>query len=125
MHVENLKTWLNGGYVSPPDFKDSLAHVIKDYERLLEKENTKDYKVMTKGFIGETIKDFFCNGFFGSRNYDLTGAEIMGVYEVDEDDTIVIEVKKTDGKYSYGFFEGEWNDWETVYAHLEEWTKSI
>lgn len=27
MHVENLKTWLNGGYVSPPDFKESLAYV--------------------------------------------------------------------------------------------------
>lgn len=121
-NVENLKKWLKGEYVSPPDFKESLIHVIKDYERLLEKENTKDYKAMAKAFIGETMEDFFCNGFFGSRNYYMRGAEITKVYDSDDDDAIVIEVKKLDGKYDYGYFDGGWRDWQSVYEHLQEWT---
>lgn len=80
----------------------------------------KDYKQMAKSFIGRELNDFFCNGFFGSRNYDLNGAEITRVYE-DDDEAIVIEVKKLDDKYDYGYFDDGWNDWKTVYEHLEGW----
>lgn len=118
MSIENLRKWLKGEYVSPPVFKESLIHIINDYERLIDKENNIDYKSMAKSFIGETIQDFFCNGFFGSRTYDLMGAEITKIYE---DDGIVIEVKKVDDKYDYGYFNDGWKDWECVYNHLNKW----
>lgn len=114
MHIENLKKWLKGEYVCSPDFKESLKNVIRD--------NEKDYKQMSKSLIGETIQNFFCNGFFGSRTYDLDGAEITRVYQ-NNHDVIVIEVKKLNGKYDYGYFEDEWEDWKCVYEHLDEWIK--
>jgi hypothetical protein len=84
--------------------------------------NEEDYRKMAKSFIGETIRDFFCNGFFGSRTFDMTGAEITKVYDSDDDNAIVIEVRKLDGKYDYGYFEDSRRDWQSVYEHLQEWT---
>ncbi|MBS4175859.1 hypothetical protein [Bacillus sp. FJAT-49736] len=46
-----------------------------------------------KGIFRETIQNFFYNGFFGSRTYDLNGAEITGTYKNDEKG-IVMEVRK-------------------------------
>lgn len=81
--------------------------------------NVEDYKKMAKSFIGETIQDFFCNGFFGSRTFDLTGAEITRIYR--DDDGITIEVKKIDDKYEYGCFENGRDDWQYVYEYLDNW----
>ncbi len=117
MHIENLKKWLNGEYVSPPEFKESLSEIIIEYEKL---KGNQDYKLMAKSFIGETIQNFFCNGFFGSRTYDLEDAEITKIYR-DDDEGIVIEVRKSDGKYDYGYFNDSWDDWKCVYEHLDEW----
>jgi hypothetical protein len=91
----------------------------EDFEKYFKDE--KDYRLMAKSFIGETMKDFFCNGFFGSRTYDLTGAEITKVYDSADDNAIVIEVRKSDGRYDYGYFNDGWRDWQTVYKHLDEW----
>jgi exonuclease VII small subunit len=33
MHIDNLKNWLDGKYVSPPDFKESLKQIIEQVER--------------------------------------------------------------------------------------------
>lgn len=107
---------------------DNLIMALIDRIEKLENElkvieDDKDYKQMAKAFIGETIEDFFCNGFFGSRNFDMAGAEVTMVYDSEDDNAIVIEVKKSDGKYDYGYFDGDWRDWESVYEHLKEWTK--
>jgi regulator of replication initiation timing len=32
--LDNLKQWLDGKYVSPQDFKDSLTNIINEYERM-------------------------------------------------------------------------------------------
>lgn len=90
--------------------------------KTLSGDGEKDYKQMAKSLIGETMKDFFCNGFFGSGTYDLTNSEITKIYDSDDDNAIVIEVRKTGGKYGYGYFEGGWRDWKTVYEHLKQWT---
>ncbi|MEL3959425.1 site-specific DNA-methyltransferase [Caldifermentibacillus hisashii] len=74
---------------------------------------------MVKLFVGETIKDSFCNGFFGGSNYDLNGAEITKINQYNNG--IVIEVIKSNGKYDYGYFGDNWNDWECVYKHLSKW----
>jgi len=84
--------------------------------------NSKDYEKMSKSFIGERMKDFFCNGFFGSRTFDMQGSEITRIYESDDEDAIIIEVRKLDGKYDYGYFRDYWRDWECVHEFLEEWT---
>lgn len=81
----------------------------------------KDYKEMCQSLVGESINDFFCNGFFGSSTYDLGGSEISRVYE--SEDGIAIKVKKIDGRYDYGYFNQEWRDWETVYEYLCGWIK--
>lgn len=85
------------------------------------KFDVTDYKQLCQSFIGENIENFFCNGFFGSRTFDLRGAEILRIFEEDQD-TITIEVLKINDKHDYGYFNDGWNDWKTVYEHLEEWT---
>lgn len=97
------------------------ANYMKDIERDLEiMKNSRDYETLSKSFAGETIKDFFCNGFFGGSTYDLEGAEITRIYE--DEDAIVLEVKKTNKKRDYGYFSGHWEDWKTVHDFLERWT---
>ncbi len=59
--------------------------------------------------IGRVITDFYCNGFFG-RDYDLTGAVIIG----EGDDWLVI--RKTDGTLAFTDFIG-WDKEE----HLDKW----
>lgn len=98
-----------------------VRDLAKEVERLSNKEEEKNYKQMAKSFIGEAMMDFFCNGFFGSRTYDLEGAEITKVYDNDNDNAIVIEVRKMNGRYDYGYFEDGWRDWKCVYEHLDEW----
>lgn len=99
--------------------KVSLDEFIEKLEKVLS-NNPKDYKSMSKIFIGETIKNFFCNGFFGGDTYDLEGAKITRVYESSEG--AVVEVAKENGRYEYALFDDDWKDWKTVYEHLSEWT---
>lgn len=80
-----------------------------------------DYRELSHRFIGEYITDFFCNGFFdGGRNYDMEGAEIIGIRQPEES-SIIVTVRKRDGTEDYGRFEDDWADWESVYKHLDEW----
>lgn len=95
-------------------YKDLLIDVLTG------EFDSEDYEILTKSLIGETIQNFFCNGFFGSRTFDLTGAEIVRIYKSD-DNSIVIEVKKYNGNYEYGYFEEGRNDWKTVYEYLCKW----
>ena len=95
------------------------GHTSDDITRLLSLKRKEDYKSMVKELIGETIYSDYCNGVFGSRNYDLHGAKIVGVFE--SDGAIVVEVKKTDNKYDYGYFSGDWKSWKYVYEYLYEW----
>jgi hypothetical protein len=37
----------------------------------------------------------------------------------------VIEVRKINGKYDYGYFNDGWDDWKTVYEYLDEWVNGI
>lgn len=113
----------------------SRAHVEEDsYEMMLklidEIKNARDYRQMAVSFVGTYINDFFCNGFFGSDTYDLEGAEILRVYEeYDEydsgDGTIILEVRKLNDIVDYAYFSDGWNDWETVYKHLDEWVNGV
>lgn len=87
----------------------------------------KDYKKMAKSQIGETLKDDFCNGFFGSRNFSLSGARITKVYEENNDNDemeIVVEIQYKNGKYDYGYFQESFADWDSVAEHLEQWTNT-
>ncbi|MGD6876863.1 hypothetical protein [Bacillus infantis] len=95
-------------------FKDLLNDVENG------KYDMKDYETLARSFIGKTLDDFYCNGFFGGRNYDLSGAEIMKITK-SEPEEITIEVLKADGQYDYGYFDGGWCDWKVVYEHLDEW----
>ncbi len=114
---EDAHAEVKNGNITIPIF------MLKELYKYANDENgAKNYKQMAKAFIGDTIKDFFCNGFFGSSIYDLRGAEIIKVYDSDDDNAIVIEVKKNDGRYDYGYFDGGWRDWKSVYEHLQEWT---
>lgn len=83
--------------------------------------DAKNYQQMCQSFVGDTLSDFFCNGFFGSRTFDLNGAKILRVYESIEEDAIKIEVMKFNNEFEYGYFNDGWNSWETVYEHLYEW----
>lgn len=107
---------------------DHLTRItVDDFIYYFETDSIKyytpieSYALECKKFIGATIKDFFCNGFFGSRTFDLGGAEIINLYSnVDE---IVMEVEKTNGIHEVAYFNDGWNNWETVYDYLVEWTK--
>jgi hypothetical protein len=83
------------------------------------KYDVKDYESLARSFVGKELNDFYCNGFFG-RTYDLDGAEITKIYKSDIEE-ITIEVKKSNGEYDYGYFEGDWCEWQYVYEHLEQW----
>lgn len=104
-----------------PIQKDIFEEALKIVDEI---KNVKDYKQLALSFIGMRIDDFFCNGFFGSGTYDLEDAEITRIYR-DEDDDIVIEVKKRNSQYDYGYFEGDWADWQSVYEHLDEWVNGV
>lgn len=99
--------------------EEGNKYPTKDTYWDFKEENYTDYKQMVKLFVGETIKDSFCNGFFGGSNYDLNGAEITKINQYNNG--IVIEVIKSNGKYDYGYFDDNWNDWECVYKHLSKW----
>lgn len=101
-------------------FGFSMSLLDKMHELGNEKQEEFDYITKVQSFIGKTIQDFFCNGFFGSDTYNLEGAEIIEIRK-DEDDGIVIEVRKTNGKYDYGYFNDGWDDWKIVYEYLDEW----
>lgn len=81
--------------------------------------DVKDYALMSQEFVGRELNSIYCNGFFG-RTYDLLGAEIMRIYEDYQDGEIVIEVEKN-GEMKYGYFDGDWKEWKSVYEHLNEW----
>lgn len=107
------------------EWNDDLAinkrnATTEDFAKYIEAD--MDYEKMAKSFVGRTIEDFFCNGFFGSRTFDMEGAEIVRVYD-NNYYNIVIEVKKRNGKYDYGYFNDDWYDWKYVYEHLKEWTE--
>lgn len=109
------------------DKKLLIDHLEKEnkFEELLKeikdgKFDLKDYESMAKSFVGKDINDFFCNGFFGSSTYDLAGAEITRVYKSDSDG-IIIEVRKTNDSYDYGYFDDGWENWKTVYELINEW----
>lgn len=103
------------------------AHGDSSFQHLLslihegEFDNT-DFQALSQQFVGKRLKDFFCNGFFGSREYDLENALILKIYEASDYPAIIIEVLKSNDRISYGEFDGSWNDWQTVYEHLVEWT---
>lgn len=99
-----------------PIQRDIFEEALKIIEEI---KDARDYKRMASSFIGMEIQDFYCNGFFGSNNYDLEGAEITRIYQ--DDGAIIIEVKKTNSQYDYGYFQGGWADWKSVYEHLDEW----
>ena len=58
MCIENLKKWLNGEYVSPIDFKESLTEVIQQVEGLekaktgLEREFMSEYSWQVTNVVG-------------------------------------------------------------------------
>lgn len=120
--VIRAESWMRDIYCSGFAEPSFSVTEIKEVDGFIVSVDRKDYKQMAKTFIGETMVDFFCNGFFGSRAFDMAGAEITKVYDSDDDDAIVIEVRKLGGKYDYGYFKDFWRDWQTVYEHLEEWT---
>lgn len=93
----------------------------EDYEEYFPE--SINYKHKCQAFVGEDIEDFFCNGFFGSDTYDLRGARIEGIFE--NDDEIKIEVLKLNDEVDYGYFDGGWKDWKTVYEHLNEWVNIL
>lgn len=72
-----------------------------------------------KEYIGKTIKNFFCNGFFGGDEYGLAESRIIDIIE--EESVITVTVLKRDGKYAYGEFDYKWKKWETVFSYLDEW----
>lgn len=121
---ESCEDWMNDLY-SPESYDAyfNLKEVIEadGYKILVSEDNS--FKALSKQFIGETITDFFCNGFFGSRNYDLADAVITKIRDSDKKNAIIVEVKKTDGETDYGYFEESWRDWESVYLHLKGWTQ--
>lgn len=92
-----------------------------DHEVKLIEQTEAAYKKQAKNQIGETLKDQFCNGFFGSRNFDLEDATITKIYDSDEDNAIVIEVQYKNGKYDYGYFTESYREWQAVANYLEEW----
>lgn len=111
--VEGLDLYFdNGKVLSVHEFET----YISDHEVLGE----KDYEHKARQFIGKTIRNSFCNGFFDdSKQYNLAHSEITRIYE--NDDEIVIEVEKG-SECDYGRFDGGWKCWKTVYEHLQEWT---
>lgn len=83
--------------------------------------DVKDYRILANAFIGKTIKDFFCNGFFGSREFELAGAEVVSIKGT-EGGLIQVIVEDCDGRIKIGEFDEGWANWKTVYNHLQQWT---
>lgn len=122
--IEEIKKYLRAeiehhkGHWFTDDHSSTIKAILEKVEEI-EQTHT-DYKRMAQEFVGDELSDMYCNGFFG-RIYDLDGAEITRIYDSDYDDAIVIEVRKEDGKYEYGYFDSHWRDWESVYKTIKEW----
>lgn len=106
--------------------KMSKGFTLKDEDKfeikIMEKNDEDEiYEESSKLFVGKTIKNFFCNGFFGGSTYDLEESRITNIYQ-DDGDGIIIEVKKRNGKYDYACFNESYDDWKCVYEYLKEWT---
>lgn len=63
--------------------------------------------------VGKTLRDFFCNGFFGSDEYGLHGAKIV----LENDHQIV--VLKDDGDFAIGDFREDWKPY--MQKHIDDW----
>lgn len=85
--------------------------------------DVKDYRVLANTFVGKTLENSFCNGFFGSREYYLRGAEIVSVKGV-EGKLIQVVVEDCEGNTKIGELDEGWADWKTVCELLREWTDS-
>lgn len=95
--------------------------VIRKFKHTDEEGNDiTDYESLARLFVGEVISDMFCNGFFGSSEYDLSDATITRVFE-NENENPEIEVRKIDSRYAYAEFDDQWSNWKEVYEHLDEW----
>lgn len=119
-YAKQLNKLMNVYYVEPV----AVPGFYEENEIKLVESKLKDYKQIAKAQIGETFKDDYCNGFFGSRNFDLAGARITRIYEVENNDDeleIVVEIQYKNGKYDYGYFLESYANWKSVAEHLEQW----
>jgi len=101
-NIEQIKT-----YFSEHQFQSEVHEAI---DFLLERVND----VQSGEFVGRTITDYYCNGFFG-RRYDLTGSEII------ENGNNFITIRDPDGADHTTYFSPGWQirDMRTL---IEEWT---
>ena len=108
--------------------KKELIKALENDERYKEllseitsgKYDAKNYESLAMSFVGEELNDSFCEGFFGSGTFDLNGALITRIYKHNLNE-IKVEVKKSNGTFDYGCFEGGWCNWQYVYEHLDKW----
>ena len=101
-----------------------LYEVIGDIERgIFDYEGDED---MVEKYIGETLMNSYCNGFFG-RTYDLYGAEILSIEESRDKDAkgIKVVVRKVNDTLDEALFTDSWGTWDTVAEHLEKWTNGL
>jgi hypothetical protein len=111
-----LKHWNSGELV---DYAYQVANLYGTSDiSLINKVMTKlKYKTTPhyhNKFVGIIITDSFCNGFFGSRTFNLQGSEII------ESGHDWITVLTTDGEQLTAEFEEDW-----VYEmenYIREWS---
>lgn len=89
----------------------ALEDKVEKLEKIIEELIKEKSRVKYNEFVGIEIKDFFCNGFFGSREYDLEGAMII------ENTDKILTVRKRNGQIAQANLEG----WD-MREHINEWT---
>ena len=105
------------------DFKIGYSREFIEEKLLKGKYDCKNHKELCTLYVGKEIKNSFCNGFFGRVTFDLKGAIITRVYRDNNEEEILVEVLKTNGRYDYGVFDGRWDSWEIVYTYLSKWAE--
>lgn len=96
-------------------FEREDFHNLEMWIQTIEGYNLNDYKDFNQ-FIGKTIRDFYCNGFFG-RRYDLEGSVIINIsYNR-------LSIRDTSDNVVSAHFEEGWQRNE-MFELIEEWTKA-
>jgi hypothetical protein len=93
-------------------FLDNAKEILEAIRKL---SSSSVYK--KTDFVGMTIQDFYCNGFFG-RTYDMEGSVIIG-FGTDHNDEYYLRVKKLDGDIEVAHFGSR--DLDMVEEYIEEW----
>jgi hypothetical protein len=115
--IETIANELNEGNIPKSDYDD----IIKNLEIARKLLNIEE-PVRFNEFEGLQIKDYFCDGFFGSREFQMEDAIILGNFvNKTSDDKIqhIINARKTNGEIVTAIIDGQFDvrglvrDWIT------------